>query len=89
MSILDAWVAESTENKALLDEETLILEVTEQFWENMNQQGVTKAELARRMGVSKAHVSKLLDGSNNLTLRKIANMATALSMKLNVSLEPE
>ena len=89
MSILDAWVAESTENKTLLDEETLILEVAEHFWEQMGKQDVTKAELARRMGISKARVSKLLDGSNNLTLRKIANMAGALNMKFNVSLESE
>lgn len=89
MSLLDAWIAESPNNKKLLNEETLILEVAEQFWEQMNDQHVSKTELARRMGVSKARVGKMLDGSNNLTLRKIANMATALGMKFKVVLEAE
>lgn len=89
MSILDDWIAESAENKTLLEEETLILEVAEQFWEHINEQDISKAELARRMGISKARVGKMLDGSNNLTLRKIANMATALNMKFKVRLEAE
>ena len=88
MSILDDWLEESTENKILLDEESLILDIAEQFWQQLTESDTNKTELARRMGISKARVSKLLDGSNNLTLRKIANMATALNLKVKFALEP-
>ncbi|MCL6271225.1 helix-turn-helix domain-containing protein [Sansalvadorimonas sp. 2012CJ34-2] len=88
MSILDQWLEESADNQIVLDEESLILEIAEQFWQQLSESDTSKAELARRMGISKARVSKLLDGSNNLTLRKIANMATALKLNVNFTLEP-
>lgn len=52
----------------------------------MKDQNVTKAELARRLGVSKPWITKLLDGNHNLTMKSLLNVALALGLELNVTL---
>ncbi len=54
----------------------------------MEASGVTRAELARRLGTSRAHVSALLNGERNLTLRTLREIASALDMRLEVDLTP-
>ena len=44
----------------------------------MDSQGVTKAELARRVGKSRAYVTQSLGGDRNMTLRTFAGFADAL-----------
>jgi transcriptional regulator with XRE-family HTH domain len=58
--------------------EELILEVTEALTQAMAAAGVTRAELARRLGSTRGHVSQLLAGGRNLTLGTIAEIADAL-----------
>ncbi len=65
--------------------ERLSLEVTEELARLMTEQGVTKADLARRLGVSKARVTHLLNGTPNMTLKTIA--AAAVALEAEVSLE--
>lgn len=75
----------SARNKALLHEEGLILEVTEAVCEVMQKEGITKAQMARRMGRSKGFITQLLSGDRNLTLRTLANMADALGCHVGVT----
>ena len=65
----------------LLRQERLILDVTEQLAGALENSGVTRAELARRMGRTPGFVSQLLGGGRNLTLRTIADIAAALSLQ--------
>ncbi len=65
----------------LLRQERLILEVTEQLAGALENSRVTQAELARRMGRTPGFVSQLLGGGRNLTLRTIADIAAALSLR--------
>ena len=65
----------------LLRQERLILNVTEQLAGALENSGVTRAELARRMGRTPGFVSQLLGGGRNLTLRTIADIAAALSLR--------
>ena len=65
----------------LLRQERLILDVTEQLAGALENSGVTRAELARRMGRTPGFVSQVLGGGRNLTLRTIADIATALSVR--------
>jgi len=44
----------------------------------MDSQGVTKAELARRVGKSRAYVTQSLSGDRNMTLSTFAGFADAL-----------
>lgn len=72
----------------LLAEERLIVAVTEAIAEAMARKGVTKAALAESLGCSKAHVSKLLGGSRNMTLRTLADIAYALEVEPSFRLAP-
>ena len=78
----------------LVAQETLIVEATEAICEAMepDQQDdsgkVTRKELAKRLDCGKSHVTQLLSGERNLTLRTLADMAGALGRKVTLTLEP-
>lgn len=74
----DSWVQESEENARLVAQELLITEVTEAIWKVMEEASITKSELARRMKATKGHVSQVLSGSRNMTLRTLADICFAL-----------
>ncbi|HVG10950.1 MAG TPA: helix-turn-helix transcriptional regulator [Thermoanaerobaculia bacterium] len=50
----------------------------------MEEQGVSRAELARRLGTSRAYVTKLLGGNANFTLQTMAKVAMALGAAVHV-----
>ncbi len=70
------------------EQERLVLWTTEEIVEAMDAAGVTQAELARRLGTSRAHVSALLRGRRNMTLRTLAEVAHALGRRVEISLAP-
>lgn len=90
---LERWLEASEQNRKLFAKETLILEVTEAIWEAMKQRGYTKAKLAEALGTSKANVTQLLDGSRNMTLSTLSDIAFVLELKAKVRIcdkhEPE
>ncbi len=63
--------------------ESIRIEVAESIYELMEKQGVTKAELARRLNTSRGYITKLLQGNKNLTLDSICKVAHALGCKIN------
>lgn len=70
--------------RAALRKEELILAATCAISEELERQGVNKAELARRLGRTRGHVTQLL-GGRNLTLGSLAEMADALGCRVEVS----
>lgn len=48
---------------------------------------ISKAELARRMGVSRSYVTRVLDAPPNLTLMSISKVALALGLTPEIRLE--
>lgn len=66
--------------------EKLSLAVTEEIAKAMAAKKVNKAELARRLGVSKARVTRLLNGSPNLTLKTLAYIGVALESEFEIDL---
>lgn len=62
-------------------QETLILDVTEAVFEQLEVQGKTKADLAKRMGRSNAYITQLLNGARNMTLRTVADISFALDIE--------
>ena len=56
--------------------------ITLQVLRAMEEQSVTQAELAKRMGCSQQYVSNLLRGSSNMTLETIARLEKALNIDL-------
>ena len=60
-----------------------MLSVTAAIINEMESQGVTRTQLAERVGCTKAFVSQVLNGSRNMTLRTIADLAWALGKEVH------
>ena len=84
--LINEWLDESREHSCAFLEEGLILDATEAICEALEKRHVTKATLAGRLGTSKAHVTQLLNGSRNMTLRTFAAIAFALDMTPTIAL---
>lgn len=72
----------------LMEQETLFLEATEVLCELLDREGVSRAELARRLGKSRGFVTQTLSGEKNLTLKTLAHFATVLGYRLSVGAMP-
>lgn len=59
--------------------------ITEQMSALMENEGITKAELAQRLGKTRPYVSKLLYGRTNFTLETLDKIAEALNTCLNLT----
>jgi transcriptional regulator with XRE-family HTH domain len=66
-----------------------IIEFTEDICRLMDEQGVSRAELARRLGTSRAYVTKLLGGDANFTLQTMTRVAMALGGAIHVHVAPQ
>ena len=64
----------------------LALAIAEDVVQSMEDLGVSNAELARRMGVSRSYVTRVLDAPPNLTLLSISKVALALGLTPEVRL---
>jgi transcriptional regulator with XRE-family HTH domain len=70
------------EFRKLLAQEELILGVTETICELLENEKVSRKELADRLGKSKGFISQLLNGGRNLTLRTVADILHVLGYKV-------
>jgi transcriptional regulator with XRE-family HTH domain len=66
----------------------LVTQLTNEINWYMHARGLTRADLAGRMGVSAGRVSQVLSGGENLTLRTLAGLATALDARFSLELKP-
>jgi transcriptional regulator with XRE-family HTH domain len=64
------------------------VEIAEQIYLAMKHQSVSNAELARRLGKSRAYVTKLLQGSTNFTLESLTKIARALDCQIDFQFSP-
>jgi transcriptional regulator with XRE-family HTH domain len=71
-----------------LDEEMyrLVTQLTNEITWLMRERGISRADLAARMGVSPGRVSQILGGGENLTLRTLAALSTALDARFDIQL---
>ncbi len=76
------FMTRSTQTRRLLRQEELILEATEGLVEAIDAQGLSRSELARRIGKSKAFVSQALSGRRNMTLRTLADLGDAVGTRV-------
>ena len=83
IGFLDEAAAEQA-NDAEFVADGLALDFAEQVARAMKSQGLTKAELGRRMGVSRAYTTRILDAPPNLTLLSMAKVALALGLTVRV-----
>ena len=66
-----------------------IVQFTEDVCVLMDKQGVSRAELARRLGTSRAYITKLLGGDANFTLETMTKVAMALGAAVHVHVAPQ
>jgi transcriptional regulator with XRE-family HTH domain len=64
------------------------LEFIDALVAEMDAQGINGAELARRMGTSRAWVSRVLAGECNLTVATMGKLAFALGMRVTTQIVP-
>jgi transcriptional regulator with XRE-family HTH domain len=65
-----------------------VLEFTEELTDLMERGHVSRAELAKRTGVTAAYVTKVLGGEGNFTLATMSKLARALKSQLRLHLAP-
>jgi len=66
--------------------ERLIYNVTEDILIALEDAGVSKKELARRLSKSRSYVTQILSGARNMTLGSLSDICFALEIKPEVSL---
>lgn len=79
--------ASSIEHKKLYAAEELSFNVTEDILIYMEDNNISKSELADRLNKSKSYISQLLSGSRNMTLRSLSDICFSLNIKPTVSFE--
>lgn len=73
------------DGRRLFEREDLAFHATELISDLMNAKRVTKSELAKKMGKSKAFITQILSGSRNMTLHTFADVMFALESKVSLS----
>ena len=71
-------LTKTEDSMRLYQQERAILEVTELVCQVMEEQDVSRSELARRIGKTKGYITQLLDGRTNMTVRTISDVFVAL-----------
>jgi transcriptional regulator with XRE-family HTH domain len=64
--------------------EKAILEFTSDIYSEMKRQGKTKADIARIIGSSPAHVSQIFNGNANFTIKSMVKLSRALNCRLHI-----
>jgi len=64
--------------------EGVVIRTNERICELMEARGITRAELARRLGKSPPYVTRLLNGRPNMTLKTLTEIAVALGEAIEV-----
>lgn len=72
------------EESELYDLEGAKHDISEQIYLVMEHQDVSKAKLARKLGKSRAYITKMLQGNANFTLESLVKIARALDCKLDL-----
>jgi transcriptional regulator with XRE-family HTH domain len=66
-------------------EENLVIDAQFMLQGLINESGISRAELARKVGISKARLSQLMSSEANPTLRTLAGLFYALGVNVTLS----
>ncbi|HEX3067410.1 MAG TPA: helix-turn-helix transcriptional regulator [Thermoanaerobaculia bacterium] len=64
--------------------ERLLIGINEEIVAQMEAKGITRTELARRLGVDKSYVTRMLNGMPNMTLKTLVSVASALDCQVSM-----
>jgi transcriptional regulator with XRE-family HTH domain len=85
---ITALAAKAKESDAYWIEKAA-LDFTEDILAKMEEQGMSRTELAVRIDASPAYITKILRGSTNFTLQSMVKISRALGYELCTHLQPE
>ena len=68
--------------------EGLLIDINEQLVGEMERKKITRTQLAKQLNCSNAYITKLLNGTENLTLKKLLEVALALGKEIDIALKP-
>ena len=76
------------ENDPEYQTELLILEINDLICDLMQQQNVTRSELARRIGTNRSYITRLLNGYSNINMKTLVKIAAALGASVEINFVP-
>ena len=91
MTVNQAWIdrqAESNDSRRAYEQERLSMWVLDDIAETMEKSNITKADLARTLGTSRAYITQLFAGTRNVTLSTLADLAWACGRRASFKFEP-
>jgi transcriptional regulator with XRE-family HTH domain len=77
------------ENTADYQLESVVIDLTEQICEIMEAKGISRADLARKLDKSRAWVTKVLRGDQNLTLKTVVDVFWELGYRIEFESHPK
>ena len=86
-SLVEQYVADPQHMREY-QQERAIYEVTELLETEMDVQGVSRSQLAKKLGRSKSWVTQLLDGDKNKTIRTLADVFAVLGCEYRSFTQP-
>jgi len=86
-SLIDK-LTKTPEGMRLYQQERAILDATELICEKLNELGISRDELAKRLDRPVKYVDKLLDGRERISIRKLSDIFVALGFAVHFSAEP-
>jgi antitoxin component HigA of HigAB toxin-antitoxin module len=85
---LGKQLMESPDRRRALLQERAIVRATELIETLLEQQGISRTDLADMLGKHKSWVTQLLDGEKNKTIRTVADVLAVLGHEMRISSEP-
>ena len=81
--MIDNWVRRF-QGDPEFEFDVLAIDIGERIVERMEELRMTRTALAAAMGVSKARISQILSGNDNLTLKSLVAVAIGLESRIEV-----
>lgn len=73
-------------SEVVMASERLIFNTTEDILLAMQDAAMSQADLAKKLGRSKAYVSQFLDGTRNMTLKTLSDITYALGAEVKLAI---
>lgn len=84
--MIENWILQY-EGDPEFEFDLLAIDIGERMVERMEQLSMTRTELAGKIGVSKARISQILSGNDNLTLKSLVAVANGLESRIELRLK--
>ena len=84
--MIENWI-QKYEGDPEFEFDLLVIDIGERIVERLENLRMTRTDLATRIGVSKARISQILSGHDNLTLKSLVAVACGLDSRIELRLK--